>query len=384
MNLNTNLLNTNDKPILFLIPSLIHGGAENSLCKIVELFSNKKFIILTLIPGGENYKRISKQKNVEVICLKMNNLYDSFRILKDIIKIIKIHDPLYVGSFLYLCDFFASLAYIFNPNYPFVWFVRHGLDSSDKLSNKILVRILAIFSHYIPKIIVFNSEKVRSQHFKVGYKIKSSYILHNTVDLEKFAPSKLNFKEKLAKEINISSEKIFIGCVSRFHPNKGIFDLLRGFAFLKNKKDNFHLILTGYKLSKENKKLVFYAKRLGIYKNISLLGPSDRISTFLKSIDIFISPSKTESFPNALLEAMASGLLCIATDTGDSNHIISSLGILIPPGFKPFQLVDAINESSKKIPLSISFKNKAHNHIRRNYDENIFIKNFLKIENSIL
>ena len=55
---------------------------------------------------------------------------------------------------------------------------------------------------------------------------------------------------------------------------------------------------------------------------IRFVGRSSQASSFLSSLDVFVLPSRSEGMSNALLEAMASGLPCIATDVGSNRSLL--------------------------------------------------------------
>ena len=49
-------------------------------------------------------------------------------------------------------------------------------------------------------------------------------------------------------------------------------------------------------------------------------------ASFLAHLDVFVLPSRSEGMSNALLEAMASGLACIATDVGSNAELLRGHG----------------------------------------------------------
>jgi glycosyltransferase involved in cell wall biosynthesis len=65
---------------------------------------------------------------------------------------------------------------------------------------------------------------------------------------------------------------------------------------------------------------------------LHLLGQRPDAERLLRALDVFVLPSISESFPNALIEAMATGLACIATDVGDCSKVLSNARFVVPPG----------------------------------------------------
>jgi glycosyltransferase involved in cell wall biosynthesis len=71
---------------------------------------------------------------------------------------------------------------------------------------------------------------------------------------------------------------------------------------------------------------------LGISKNVRFYGPSEDVASLLASADVFCLPSRSEGFSNALIEAMAAGIPCIASRVGGNAEAIEdgSNGVLVP------------------------------------------------------
>lgn len=63
-------------------------------------------------------------------------------------------------------------------------------------------------------------------------------------------------------------------------------------------------------------------QHLGLERNVRFLGGSDNVWSLLKLCDVFCLPSRSEGMSNALLEAMAAGLPCVATAVGGTPEVI--------------------------------------------------------------
>lgn len=68
-----------------------------------------------------------------------------------------------------------------------------------------------------------------------------------------------------------------------------------------------------------------HAKRLGILENVKFMGElsRDNVLEWMKNLDVYIQPSKSEGLPRAVIEAMSCALPCIAADVGGISELIS-------------------------------------------------------------
>ena len=75
------------------------------------------------------------------------------------------------------------------------------------------------------------------------------------------------------------------------------------------------------------------AESLGLGAAVSFLGHCEDVPTRLAAADLFVLPSRSEAFPNAVLEAMAIGLPTIASSVGGLLEVIEHQrsGVLVPP-----------------------------------------------------
>jgi len=111
-----------------------------------------------------------------------------------------------------------------------------------------------------------------------------------------------------------------VGCVGRFHPDKGQ-DLLVAAAAMCRQRSAIKFVLTGRGCDESNPHLIDLLQRAGVRANVVLLGERDDIPALLTEFDLFCMPSRSEAFPVALGEAMLAGLPCVATKVGDAAEL---------------------------------------------------------------
>lgn len=86
------------------------------------------------------------------------------------------------------------------------------------------------------------------------------------------------------------------------------------------------------------------------YKNVSVLGSVDekKVKELLDSADLFLFPSYTEGFSNAVLEGMARGIPIITTSVGANKEMLENCGGVICHTGNPEELIQAIESVSSK------------------------------------
>lgn len=121
----------------------------------------------------------------------------------------------------------------------------------------------------------------------------------------------------------------------------GRLNVVKNFAMLINavaevKKTVTDVKLEIYGIGEEEEKLNILIDSLGIRESVSLMGSTRDVSKIYEKADLFVLTSNYEGIPNALLEAMASGVPCIATDcpVGAPRQLFQGEknGVLVPIG----------------------------------------------------
>jgi glycosyltransferase involved in cell wall biosynthesis len=123
---------------------------------------------------------------------------------------------------------------------------------------------------------------------------------------------------------------LYLGWIEEY---KGIFDLVEAINLIKDKIGDLQVHVYGS--GKAEKQAVALCRKYGLDKMIIFRGRANDQMKFgaLATADIYVQPSHAEGFPNALIEAMASGIPSIASNVGGIPEIIipGETGILIEP-----------------------------------------------------
>jgi glycosyltransferase involved in cell wall biosynthesis len=194
----------------------------------------------------------------------------------------------------------------------------------DGLSSRFAHSIIAN-SHAAEKILVVR-EKIPAKKIKVIY---------TTIDTATFSYN----RDRPA--IGKNGSTVTIGCVARLHPEKGVQYIPLIGQQLKEKIPRLKMLVIGD--GPWRAKLEKTIGHLGLSENIVLLGWRNDIKDLLSAMDVFFLPSREESFPRGILEALAMARPVVATDVGGVGEIIRDKlhGLLVPPQ-NPAALAEAI------------------------------------------
>lgn len=183
-------------------------------------------------------------------------------------------------------------------------------------------------------------------------KVEKLVVIPNWIDINKY-----EITSHPGDEINI----LFLAWIDK---NKGIFELIDACSKI-NSKQAFKLHIAGDGSAMDEIKTRI--ELLGLTEQIIIHGwvIGDKKYSLLKSTDIFVLPSYFEGFPNALLEAMASGIASIATDVGSVSDLIkdNENGILVPikdSDALAFAIEKLLDDSDLRLKLGRNARHTVH------------------------
>ena len=174
-----------------------------------------------------------------------------------------------------------------------------------------------MFNHPALKAVICNSQMIKNEIIQ-EFQIDESkiHVIYNCVDLNKFNPNlRREYYQSIRKKLHIPSDVTVMLFVGSGFERKGLDATIRAIA-----RTETHLIVVGH-----DKKLNKYQKLTEVLQcanRVHFLGAQNTPQAYYGAADGFILPTLYDPFPNAALEAMASGLGVITSNTCGAAEII--------------------------------------------------------------
>jgi GalNAc-alpha-(1->4)-GalNAc-alpha-(1->3)-diNAcBac-PP-undecaprenol alpha-1,4-N-acetyl-D-galactosaminyltransferase len=312
--------------IFLVIPTLSLGGAERVMSVLANQMVLNNHVEIILLAKDEIFYPLNDKIKIHQLGFenkgKIQKIFSEINTFFQLRKIIKNNKPDVVLSFMTKYNIFVLLATIFLKVKVFV---------SDRCNPR--------------REVGFKQNFLRNILYKKAYGIIAQTQLAKEI-LQKNTGN-TNIKVIHNPISNITTfpyherEKIIVN-IGRLVRIKGQEKLIE--SFIKLNRNDWKLIILGDGPQKNNLELKI--KELKAENNVVLMGAVKNIEEYLSKASIFVFPSLSEGFPNALAEAMISGLPCISFDCeAGPNEIIENNvnGILVE--------VNNFNQLKNKIEL---------------------------------
>lgn len=171
--------------------------------------------------------------------------------------------------------------------------------------------------------------------------------ISNGVETDLFTPSR---RTDIHSILHAKPEQRILFCARRLVPKNGIEYIVRALPLIRQAHDA--ILVLAAPLSGDYEKLKTIAAQLGVTDHIRFIGPvsHEDLPMYFASADAVVQPSIAEARSLACLEAMASGAVVVATDTGGLKELITHKenGYLVPAFEESTYQVGAINETGVK------------------------------------
>ena len=373
--------------IVWMIDSLMPGGAEQLLLTILENFDHESFDIGVLALQIRRGNPIADE--MERMGIAVDLAPSQIRNLRNPIKLVRL--------FLYVKNLSPDL-------------IHTQLEHSDILGN-IFAKVLGIpsvstlhtlevaknirFAHlrlrlkwfilkYFCDTIVTVSEKTREHHLRFGKLPESKTItIYNGIQLSRFQNHNSTQIEETKRNLGLSSNCHVITTVAVLREPKGIQFMIKAMPEILRHEPNLTYLIVGDGVyDSQLKNLVV---DLGLQKQVIFTGYRSDIPDILKVSDLFVLPSLGDALPTVLIEALAAEIPIIATIVGGIPEIINDgeNGLLVSPA-DPEMLAEACLKILRDVEFSQRLRYKGAETAKNRFDIKIQVEKLETIYNDLI
>lgn len=144
-------------------------------------------------------------------------------------------------------------------------------------------------------------------------------VLNNAIDVQQFSYN-VERRNNIRHELNIQDKLVF-GHVGRFNEQKNHYFLIDIFNEINQLRSNSVLLLIGE--GELRQQIYEKVTSLNLTDSVKFLGLRSDIHDLLNGMDCFLFPSLYEGLPVSIIEAQASGLLCIKSSNVTDECIVT-------------------------------------------------------------
>ncbi len=314
--------------IFLLVPSLEQGGTERQATLLALALRARNLPVHVIVFRGGVFARDIEAAGIPLTTLGSGGWVSYFPSLA---KLLRAEKPAVLYSFLPHANVVSAIARIVDPQCRLIW----GIRSSDMPLAGYGLKTRAAYwleraLSFLPHRIIVNSKSGAGSCIRKGFPANTIRVIENGFDINLFRPD-ATMRERVRAEFGLRPNEIVIGLPARIDPVKGHVTFLQAAAELLKTGAPLRFLCIGGGSQTLSAQLKALTDRLGIAPHVVWTGNRDDMPAMLNALDIAALCSNAEGFPNAVGEAMACGVPCVATDVGDTRHLIADTGLIVPP-----------------------------------------------------
>lgn len=320
--------------ILFIIRTLGRGGAERQLTLLAkELKLRGHLVNVAILYGGGDFEAELLDVGIRVVNLKKKGRWDVLRFYIRYVELLREVMPDILHGYMPMQNLLATFGGQIVKNVKVVWGVRDSSIGHGKIpfSARFVFWLcckLSRFSH----LIISNSQAGKQLYTKSGCPGHLIHVIPNGIDSVRFRRNE-EARRYLRQHWGISDDQVLIGCVGRLDPAKDHATYIRACAYLLEECPNAAFVCVGGGGTVEYEaSLKALADQLKLSNRLIWAGEYQDMVAVYSALDVLVSSSLHEGFPNVIAEAMGCEVPVVATSVGDVELILDGVGICVPPG----------------------------------------------------
>jgi glycosyltransferase involved in cell wall biosynthesis len=310
--------------VLLVIPTLDRSGAEKQLMLLATQLAREEFDphVCALTRSGP-YEQDLRQAGIPVTVIGKPLKVDpaAFFRLKRLIASLR---PDLVHTWLFAANSYGRAAALAAG-------VKHLIAAERCVDPWKAWHELAIDRWLARRTdrIVVNSSGVRDFYVRHALPEAKFVVIPNGI-----APAEpaATTRGELLAELELPPAARLVGAVGRLWPQKRIKDLIWAADLLKVVRDDVYLLIVGD--GPHRQRLEQFCRQVRIEDKVRFLGHRSDVPRLMSHFDVLWLGSGYEGMPNAILEAMASGVPVVATDIPGNRDLVvaGETGYLVDVG----------------------------------------------------
>jgi glycosyltransferase involved in cell wall biosynthesis len=172
-----------------------------------------------------------------------------------------------------------------------------------------------------------------------------SAVIPVPVDTTAFRPATDAERERARAALDLAPDAFVVVYVGHLEPRKGVERLVEAFGHLAGDDPGARLLLVGGgrgRTDDTESALRALVRAQGLDEQVRFFGVQPDPRPYLRAADVFALPSFREGMPNTLLEAMASGLPCVAPPSAGGDELLDAETGVVPASNEPADLLAAL------------------------------------------
>ena len=235
--------------------------------------------------------------------------------------------PDLVQTWLCHADLIGGLVARYSLGVPVLWGVHQAdVDVRDMpLTTRMTLRACAALASHVPSRVICCAEAGRRARLANGYPAALLEVIPNGVDCTVFHPDQAA-RVRLRSELGVADDTLLIGMPARWHIDKDHALLFTAAQQVLARCPHARFVLCGEGMHSGNPALAALIAATGHAQAFHLLGFRSDMAALLAALDVGVLSSRTEAFPNVIVETMACAVPFVATAVGDVATIIGARG----------------------------------------------------------
>ena len=291
-------------------------------------FRDSEYRLITVFISGEESQEVANDIEGDVVflaCPRKTLRGLKIGILRKLVKLHRQYDFRIIVGHRYKSIYLGCLLTLFAPK-AWVFGAVHSAKTFKRFRRRVFI------NRFAKRLVVLGVSKALVHEIQSAlprYPSRHIKVVYNCINTNQ-ASAKLIPRAEARASLGIPDGAFVFATVARLHPKKNHEPLISAFAKMQSNAPHAVLLLIGE--GDLRNKLQTLADDLGIGAKVIFAGFVREAERYYGAFDVFVLPSKVETFGMVLLEAFVAELPVIASSVGGIPEVLGDVGKLYAVG----------------------------------------------------